>query len=201
AVTMDAAAAGYGWFCGSTAGDTAFGSVVAPKELQAAPGSPALGRMDLLTVVEHELGHVLGLDDLDPQAVPHDLLTTTLAPGVRRLPTPVVEVVAPAALATPEASPAPSTLQTPAAPLVVPPVAPAGGGADPLGLTLAADAEAPAGPLVVTAAAAVAAPALDGSLPAGDGARRSSGADGVAQALGGLLLADLAKPLPVTSAL
>src|SRR5262249_13552097 len=145
AVTMDAAAAGYGWFCGSTAGDTAFGSVVAPKELQAGPGSPAFGRMDLLTVVEHELGHVLGLEDLDPQAVPHDLLTTTLAPGVRRLPTPSAVVVSPPVVATPEA---------PAAPLVITPVV---------------AAEAPADPLVVTAAApaGMVAPAPDGSLLGG----------------------------------
>src|SRR5262249_53368909 len=156
------------------AADAAFGSVVAPQELQAGPGSAAFGRMDLLTVVEHELGHVLGLDDLDPQAVPHDLLTTPLAPGVPRLPPPRGEVVAPAR-APPGASPAPSALQTPAAPLVVTPVAAVEAAADPLVLTLAAAAEAPAGSLVVTAAAAVAAPALDGSLPTGGVAQRSPG--------------------------
>src|SRR5439155_20262196 len=118
-VELDATAAGYGWFVGSTlAGDTAFESLVAPRELWAVPGSPAFGRMDLLTVVEHELGHVLGLDDLDPQAVPHDLLTTTLAPGVRRLPASFVGVVAPTAVPTPEAPPAPLALGAPAAPLV-----------------------------------------------------------------------------------
>jgi hypothetical protein len=89
-VTLDATAAGYGWFVDPTpADDSEFGSVTAPDELQAGPGSPAFGRMDLLTVVEHELGHVLGLNDLAPQAVPHDLLTETLAPGVRRFPAPV----------------------------------------------------------------------------------------------------------------
>src|SRR5205085_2822207 len=56
--------------------------------LRAGPDSPAFGRIDLLTVVEHELGHVLGLSDLDPLAVPHDLLTETLTAGVRRFPTP-----------------------------------------------------------------------------------------------------------------
>jgi hypothetical protein len=34
----------------------------------------------------HELGHVLGLDDLDPAFAPHDLMTQTLGLGVRRLP-------------------------------------------------------------------------------------------------------------------
>src|SRR5439155_12555090 len=85
-VTLDATAAGYGWFIDPRPmNNTAFGSVVAPAELRAGPGSAAYGRIDLLTVVEHELGHVLGLNDLDAQTVPHDLLTTTLAPGVRRL--------------------------------------------------------------------------------------------------------------------
>jgi len=40
--------------------------------------------MDLLTVVEHELGHQLGLDDVDPAAHPADLMASTLATGVRR---------------------------------------------------------------------------------------------------------------------
>ncbi len=100
-VTLDATAAGYGWYVdASLVGATAFGTVVAPQELQAGPDSPAFARMDLLTVVEHELGHVLGLEDLDPQAVPHDLMTTTLATGVRRLPTPTALPVE-----TPEAPP------------------------------------------------------------------------------------------------
>jgi hypothetical protein len=107
-VTLDATAAGYGWFLDPTpANDSEFGFTATPQELWAGPDSPAFGRMDLLTVVEHELGHVLGAGDLDPQAVPHDLLTETLATGVRRLPTPMVQIAnsatetpaAPAALA------------------------------------------------------------------------------------------------------
>ena len=38
--------------------------------------------MDLLTVVEHELGHVAGLGDLDSS--PYDLMSDTLTKGVRR---------------------------------------------------------------------------------------------------------------------
>jgi hypothetical protein len=97
-VALDATAAGYGWFVDpSVAGGSAFGSVVAPAELQAGPGSPAFGHMDLLTVVEHELGHVLGLSDLDPQLAPHDLMTESLSPGVRRLAGSVAEVNTPEA--------------------------------------------------------------------------------------------------------
>ncbi len=42
--------------------------------------------MDLLTVVMHEIGHVLGYGDLDPAAASGDLMSATLAEGVRRLP-------------------------------------------------------------------------------------------------------------------
>ncbi len=41
---------------------------------------------NLLTVVTHELGHSLGLGDLNPSQVANDLMTETLAPGVGRLP-------------------------------------------------------------------------------------------------------------------
>jgi hypothetical protein len=39
--------------------------------------------MDLLTVVMHELGHVLGFEDLDPKA--HDLMSGALDIGVRHI--------------------------------------------------------------------------------------------------------------------
>ncbi len=39
--------------------------------------------MDLLTVVTHELGHVLGLEDIDSEQ--QDLMSDTLATGVRRV--------------------------------------------------------------------------------------------------------------------
>jgi hypothetical protein len=163
--------------------------------------------MDLLTVVEHELGHVLGLSDLDPQAVPHDLLTTTLGLGVRRLPTPSAEALASSALATPEALPAPLAEQAPGAPQAIPPVAAAAAetAAGPLVVAPAPAVEALAEPFVVTvpsALTAVAAPAPDGSLPAAsDGAQSSSGLDAVAPGLGGSLPPTLGQSLTAASVL
>ncbi len=57
-VTIDDDAAGYGWFTGS--------------------GNVDLNRVDLLSAVTHELGHVLGYD--------HDVMDATLAVGERDLP-------------------------------------------------------------------------------------------------------------------
>jgi hypothetical protein len=85
-VTIDVNAAGYGWFVDPTpADDSEFGVQVGPGELRAAGTSPAQGRMDLLTVVMHELGHALGRPDLEPEGHAHDLMAAALVPGVRRL--------------------------------------------------------------------------------------------------------------------
>src|SRR5262245_18331954 len=85
-------AAGHGWFIDATPAD----------DLEYVPGAdgPAQRHMDLLTVVEHELGHVLGL--LDQYERPDDLMYTTLAEGVRRQPT--AENVAAAGAALQQAS-------------------------------------------------------------------------------------------------
>jgi hypothetical protein len=89
-IYVDVTAAGYGWFVDPTpADDSEFG-------LGAADGTAA-GRMDLLTVVMHELGHVLGLDskyDGDPS----DLMYAYLGTGDRRLPSMAdVEAIEPSA--------------------------------------------------------------------------------------------------------
>jgi hypothetical protein len=85
-VRLDDDGAGRGWFVDPTPGDDAeFGLRVGSSE-RVTTGGPASGRYDLLTVVLHELAHVLGRDDLDPAFAPHDLLTETLGLGVRRLP-------------------------------------------------------------------------------------------------------------------
>jgi hypothetical protein len=84
-ILIDADGAGYGWYIDETpADDLEFGLKLSDLELTAAEASPAFGRMDLLTVVMHELGHVLGFEDLDPSA--GVLMSGTLDSGIRRLP-------------------------------------------------------------------------------------------------------------------
>jgi hypothetical protein len=61
-IWIDATAQGWGWSTGSTL---------------------TSGEMDLLTVVSHEVGHVLGYGD---HAGGSDIMTTTLDAGMRRLP-------------------------------------------------------------------------------------------------------------------
>ncbi|MBY0523966.1 MAG: putative Ig domain-containing protein [Gemmataceae bacterium] len=62
-ITVDAWADGYGW---------SFGSV------------PRTDRIDLLTVVQHELGHVLGLSDLSLGSDAAEMMALVLAVGQRR---------------------------------------------------------------------------------------------------------------------
>jgi hypothetical protein len=59
-ITIDADAAGWGWFT------------------DAFDGPVTVGRIDLVRVLEHELGHALGLDDADV-----GVMDASLAPGVR----------------------------------------------------------------------------------------------------------------------
>jgi hypothetical protein len=67
-IWLDQDAAGHGWN-------------VNPQSAIRNPQS-----MDLLSVVTHELGHVLGLPDLDPEFHPHDVMAGRLDAGLRRLP-------------------------------------------------------------------------------------------------------------------
>ena len=79
---VDIDAAGHGWFIDSTPeSDEEFQLI--DGELRALDPQ-AVDRVDLLTVLDHELGHVLGLDDLEPSD--NTLMSSQLAPGVRRLP-------------------------------------------------------------------------------------------------------------------
>ncbi len=84
-VWIDRDAAGHGWFIDPTpTGDREFRVQSMDGELLATPRSPAFGHMDLLTVVMHEMGHVLGLEDLDHERHGHALMSETLPHGVRR---------------------------------------------------------------------------------------------------------------------
>jgi hypothetical protein len=81
-VLIDDDAAGLGWYIDPTP--------FTDEEFQtadlSATAAEALGRVDLLTVVLHELGHILGLDDLPSGTQPGQLMADSLAPSTRRLP-------------------------------------------------------------------------------------------------------------------
>ena len=82
-IYLDRDAAGYGWFADLTP--------VTSREFRRRPrgtdlravDARAVDRIDLVTVVAHELGHVAGLDDL---ARDQTLMNGTLDTGIRRLP-------------------------------------------------------------------------------------------------------------------
>ena len=76
-------AAGYGWFVDPTPDDDSeFADVLVAHTLAAQAGSPAANRVDLLTTVMHEMGHVLGYSD---SAVADDLMSALLPLGTRRV--------------------------------------------------------------------------------------------------------------------
>jgi hypothetical protein len=79
---LDLTAASHGGFVDVTHGDdSGFAQFVGGQQVRAGPDSPARGRVDLLTVLLHELG----LEDLSPLRVPHELMTATLRTSTRRL--------------------------------------------------------------------------------------------------------------------
>ena len=75
----------WGWFVDATPHDDEE-FLSAGEELLLAEGPGVQGRMDLLTVLMHELGHVLGFDDLESDLQSNSLMFHELAPGLRRLP-------------------------------------------------------------------------------------------------------------------
>jgi hypothetical protein len=85
-IVFDVDAAGNGWFIDPTPDlDEEFARVPGGNSLAAVDAS-AVGRVDLLSVVLHELGHKLGLEDLHSQLHPDALMNATLPTGTRRLP-------------------------------------------------------------------------------------------------------------------
>ncbi|GKQ54999.1 S-layer family protein [Bradyrhizobium sp. Ce-3] len=86
-VTIDASAAGHGWFVDPTPSDNfEFAHAATATDLFADPTSVAAGHLDLLTAVAHELGHVVGLADDTTPSHSGDLMYINLADGERRLP-------------------------------------------------------------------------------------------------------------------
>ncbi|HVK07210.1 MAG TPA: hypothetical protein VM597_00395, partial [Gemmataceae bacterium] len=86
-VWLDRDAAGQGWYADPTPHtDEEFTPAADGHGLGAVGGTGADVGLDLLTVVGHELGHVLGLPDLDPDEHLGELMAGSLRPGVRQLP-------------------------------------------------------------------------------------------------------------------
>ncbi len=79
-ITLDADAAGFGWFVDATPADDAEFAASGEGALRAVDPA-AVDRMDLLSVLEHELGHILGLED-----VAEGVMGRKLQAGLRRLP-------------------------------------------------------------------------------------------------------------------
>ena len=59
-IYIDTTAAGHGWFVDSTVTEDSEFTLDASGVLTATSDSDAYGQMDLLTVVSHEIGHLLG---------------------------------------------------------------------------------------------------------------------------------------------
>ena len=80
-IGIDDDAAGCGWFVDETPSDDAeFTSISGSDSLTALEGTAAASRVDLLTTVMHEMGHLLGYGD----TVSDDLMNGTLSPSIRR---------------------------------------------------------------------------------------------------------------------
>jgi hypothetical protein len=83
-ITISSNAAGWGWFVDATPRQhEEFTRIGDTLEYRAQTGSEAENKVDLLGVLIHELGHVLGLEHSDDA---RDEMAAIIIPGLRRLP-------------------------------------------------------------------------------------------------------------------
>jgi len=87
-ITLNTRPLGNGWYIGAEAGAGTPFKINSKLDgiLRAQSGSPAEGRMDLLTTLMHEMGHALGLPDYKDAAHRNDIMYGYLERGERRLP-------------------------------------------------------------------------------------------------------------------
>lgn len=87
-IVIDDDAAGYGWFVDETPEDDAeFSRREGTDQFMAALSDEALGKVDLLSAVMHEMGHLLGLehdDAISDDDDEGDIMSAILEPGLRR---------------------------------------------------------------------------------------------------------------------
>lgn len=80
-LTLDATAASWGWFVDATPGDS--------REFSSAGVAltkSSLGRIDLLSVLVHELGHAVGAADVQNSEHAEEVMSNLISTGTRRLP-------------------------------------------------------------------------------------------------------------------
>jgi hypothetical protein len=86
-ITIDSDAAGHGWFLDSTPFQAEeFTAGGQPWLFSAIAGGAAAGRYDLLSVLAHEMGHVIGLADTAGSVSSTRLMTGIIGAGERRVP-------------------------------------------------------------------------------------------------------------------
>ena len=82
-------AQGKGWFIDSSRlSDSSFAHAVSSTRFYADPTGAPAGRVDLLTAIQHEIGHKLGLNDTYAEKDRDNLMYGYLTVGERRLPSP-----------------------------------------------------------------------------------------------------------------